>query len=390
MSEWKEYKLGKICDVRDGTHDSPKQVDIGKPLITSRHIKKGKIDFTKSYNISLSDYEQINKRSQVDKYDILFSMIGTVAETAIVDFDPDFAIKNVGLFKTSGDYDLARWVYYYLKSNEAIAEVNAALKGSTQQYITLGDLRKFPILFPSPEERKAIVGVLSSLDDKIDLLNRQNKTLEFMAAALWRWYFYFKRKKEGEKCVVADLARHSKQSICPKEKPDVIFEHYSIPAFDKASMPSKELGITIQSNKYLVESGTILFSKLNPHKDKRLWLIPQDISENSVCSTEFQVLQPKMSKYFLFLYGFLNHTANYNEIASGVGGTSGSHQRIDPAAIFQSPCFLPSNNRLEEYNVKVAEIFNKICINRKQSQALEKIRDTLLPKLMSGEVRVKY
>jgi type I restriction enzyme S subunit len=197
MGEWKEHELGKIVDVRDGTHDSPKEKSEGKYLITSRHIKNGKIDLSKAYKISFEDFEQVNKRSKVDKWDILFSMIGTVGEIALIDFEPDFAIKNIGLFKT-GDENLAKWIIYYLKSTEAQNEIFASLKGSTQQYITLGDLRKFPILLPPLSEQKAIASVLSSLDDKIDLLHRQNKTLEAMAETLFRQWFVEEAQEDWE------------------------------------------------------------------------------------------------------------------------------------------------------------------------------------------------
>lgn len=99
QNEWREEKLGEVCDVRDGTHDSPKQKSTGKYLVTSKHITGRKINFSKAYKISEEDFVAVNKRSKVDKWDILFSMIGTVAETVIIDFKPDFAIKNVGLFK---------------------------------------------------------------------------------------------------------------------------------------------------------------------------------------------------------------------------------------------------------------------------------------------------
>jgi len=84
MTEWKEYKLGEIADVRDGTHDSPKESNNGFPLVTSKNIKNGKIDLSNTYLISKSDYEFVNQRSKVDKWDILFSMIGTIGESAIV------------------------------------------------------------------------------------------------------------------------------------------------------------------------------------------------------------------------------------------------------------------------------------------------------------------
>ena len=77
MSSWKECKLGDVADVRDGTHDSPKETIDGKYLITSKHIKNGKIDFSKAYKISLNDFESVNKRSKVDKYDILFFQINS-------------------------------------------------------------------------------------------------------------------------------------------------------------------------------------------------------------------------------------------------------------------------------------------------------------------------
>ena len=205
MSKWRECKLNEICDVRDGTHDSPKQVDKGKPLITSRHIKNGKIDLENAYNISLEDYDQVNKRSKVDKYDILFSMIGTIGETTLIDFTPGFAIKNVGLIKTNKNKDLAYWIYYYLKSIESLAEIDALTKGSTQQYISLGDLRSFPILLPPLPEQKAIAAVLTSLDDKIDLLHRQNKTLEAMAEALFRQWFIEEADEGWEEKVITDL-----------------------------------------------------------------------------------------------------------------------------------------------------------------------------------------
>lgn len=189
MDEWKEYKLGEVCDVRDGTHDSPKECSYGKPLVTSKNIKNGRIDLVNTYLISDKDYDSVNRRSKVDVWDVLFSMIGTVGECAIVKDTVSFAIKNVGLFKTGGNELLAKWIYYYFQSNSAKTEIDAKIKGSTQQYIALGDLRSFPILFPSIEIQRYIIGILECIDDKIDLLHQENKTLEAMAETLFRKWF---------------------------------------------------------------------------------------------------------------------------------------------------------------------------------------------------------
>jgi type I restriction enzyme S subunit len=120
-----------------------------------------------------------------------------------------------------------------------------------------------------------------------------------------------------------------------------------------------------------------------------VWLIPSSIAENSISSTEFQVINPKSEKYLFFLYGYISYPENYSEIAVGVGGTSSSHQRIDPEVIFKFPCFIPDDSILTNYNEIVGPIFGKMHRNLKSIQTLSRLRDTLLPKLMSGEMRVK-
>jgi len=98
---WVEKKLGDAYDVRDGTHDSPKYQDNGFPLITSKNLKNDLITLDKIKYISESDYIDINKRSKVDIGDVLFAMIGTIGNPVVIRDKPDFAIKNVALFKIS-------------------------------------------------------------------------------------------------------------------------------------------------------------------------------------------------------------------------------------------------------------------------------------------------
>ena len=198
MGEWKTYRLGEICDVRDGTHDSPKQSLTGKPLVTSKNIKGGIINLSSTYLISNEDYQSINKRSCVHQWDILFSMIGTVGELAIVKNEPQFAIKNIGLFKMNGDQLLSYWIYYYLHSDNAQENILKNIKGSTQQYIALKDLRLLPIGLPPIEIRQRIVEILKSLDDKIELNRRINANLEAQAQALFRsWFVDFEPFRDG-------------------------------------------------------------------------------------------------------------------------------------------------------------------------------------------------
>ena len=139
-------ELNKICDVRDGTHDSPKYLNSGYPLITSKNIKNGTIDFTDVNFISKKDLDKINKRSKVDQGDIIMPMIGTIGNPIIVGSKKDFAIKNVALIKFYPDSKIDRVLLRYLLDSEYIKEeyINHS-SGSTQKFISLGFIRKIKI-----------------------------------------------------------------------------------------------------------------------------------------------------------------------------------------------------------------------------------------------------
>lgn len=175
---WKVGKLADVIDVRDGTHDSPKQSDKGFHLITSKHLKKGGIDFDSAYLISEFDYIEINKRSKVETYDILLSMIGTVGLLYFV-FDEDikFAIKNIGLFKTSKNIEYAEFIYLFLSSSYGNSYFKSRLAGTTQSYITLGSLREMHLIMPIYEYIQAFKALIKPIFNKYYLNNKQIQNL---------------------------------------------------------------------------------------------------------------------------------------------------------------------------------------------------------------------
>lgn len=164
--DWTETTLGEVADVRDGTHDSPKQTPDGYTLVTSKNITNGKLDLDNSYQISRFDYDEINKRSKVDLYDILISMIGTVGQAIQITSVPSFAIKNVGLIKTN-DSELSSYLVLFLNSRLGQDEIIKNVSGSTQKFIGLGKLRTLKVIVPPRQERKRIVDLISSMDDGI-------------------------------------------------------------------------------------------------------------------------------------------------------------------------------------------------------------------------------
>ena len=149
--------------MRDGTHDSPKPTPTGKYLITSKNVKNGTIDYTGAYLISDKDYEQINVRSKVDTWDILFTMIGTIGEIGVVAYESDFAIKNVGLIKTGNEL-LSRFLRHYLVSDKVKAYIDANRSKGTQAFLALGKLRELPVPVVSEPAMKKLVQVLDNFD----------------------------------------------------------------------------------------------------------------------------------------------------------------------------------------------------------------------------------
>ncbi|HOH59156.1 MAG TPA: restriction endonuclease subunit S [Bacilli bacterium] len=146
--EWKLKFLDEVCDVRDGTHDSPKYYNVGYPLITSKNISNGNIDYSTAQLICEEDYQNINKRSKVDNGDILMPMIGTVGGAIIVRKERDFAIKNVALIKFNTKLVENTFIKYVLNSDQMNLHFEDLKKGGTQKFIGLKTIRNLPIIVP--------------------------------------------------------------------------------------------------------------------------------------------------------------------------------------------------------------------------------------------------
>ncbi len=166
---WEMVELGEICDVRDGTHDSPKYQNKGFPLVTSKNIIGDKIDFSNVNLISHEDLEKINKRSQVDDGDIIMPMIGTIGNPIIVKKDRDFAIKNVALIKFNDKSKIDRYFLKYILGSELFnIRYQNSSNGSSQKFISLGFIRNLKIPLPPLSVQQEIVAEIEGYQKVID------------------------------------------------------------------------------------------------------------------------------------------------------------------------------------------------------------------------------
>lgn len=269
-------------------------------------------------------------------------------------------------------------------------------------------------------DQLAAASVIEALEDHIDLLRQTNTTLEAIAQALFKsWFVDFdpvRAKAEGREPEAMDaataalfpsefeeselgliprgwsvgsfgqVASQSKGSVSPLKSPDDEFEHYSLPAFDAGQMPTLELGETIKSNKTPVPSGSVLISKLNPHIP-RIWFTGS-VRENAVCSTEFLVWTPADGVLEEYIFCLAISQPFNAAMCQLVTGTSNSHQRVKPGDLTAIKVGIPPREFTEAFGLIAEPILRRILENRLIARSLAELRDTLLPRLISGKLRL--
>ena len=187
---WEKDSLGTVCDVRDGTHDSPTYYEIGYPLVTSKNVTGGKIDLTDCSFICEEDFNKINERSKVDIGDIIMPMIGTVGKPVIVDMEPNFAIKNVALIKFKADSRVLNiYIRALLQSDYFDDVVLSKVRGGTQKFISLGDIRKLEILVPPMELQNQFAAFVEQTDKSKLAIQQSLEKLELLKKSLMQEYF---------------------------------------------------------------------------------------------------------------------------------------------------------------------------------------------------------
>lgn len=174
---WEQRKLGEVADVRDGTHDSPRYINEGYPLLTSKNVGNGYINYDDVKYVSENDYVQINKRSKVDINDILMGMIGTIGNLALIREEPDFAIKNVALIKHTSNFDY-QFLFQELQTSAISKELLSGMDGGTQKFVSLKKIRNLSVMLPSENEQKQIGAFFKQFDSLIALHQRKLDKLQ--------------------------------------------------------------------------------------------------------------------------------------------------------------------------------------------------------------------
>lgn len=281
---------------------------------------------------------------------------------------------------------------YYLATSPSFRNIaiKSMVGSSGRQRVQQSVLNDLIMKVPSLEDQKKISSVFCVLDQKIALNNEINDNLQQQAELLYHERFETADRGNlpvGWRIVrLGDVATISKRSFNPAKEPEMLLEHYSIPAFDEAHFPAFELSTAIKSNKFIVDDTCFMISKLNP-TTKRVWK-PYCLTENAVCSTEFIVYKAKSQEITDFLYSVIDSSSFSDFMCSHVTGSTGSRQRTTPSDTLAFELFLPTVEEIAGYQGIVTPMFEQIKYNAIENDKLKRLRDSLLPKLMSGEIDV--
>lgn len=394
-------------------------------LIRSQNIFDRYFDATGLAFISDEHADEL-KNVWLESGDVLLNITGdgiTFARSAIV---PDWVLpacvnQHVSIIRVKPDVCLPGYLVSYLTHPEVKHYIESFNAGGSRRAITKGHIESFVIPLPPIEEQRAIAEILGALDDKIEANRRQSETLEATARAIFRsWFVDFDpvhHKARGEHPPgmdaetvalfpdsfeeseqglipygwgmgrIADISVMERNSLNPGNYPDRMFWHYSLPAYDENRMPRLEYGQEIKSNKYLLPNECVLLSKLNP-QNMKVWIpLPYD-GYPAIASTEFLVMIGQNGFTREYLYTLFT-TNDFARIFSNlVTGTSSSHQRVKPAYLMDMDAILPPGSLIDLFASITKPVYQSVLNNREESRTLAETRDALLPRLVSGELRV--
>ncbi len=387
MSEWKEYRLYDLADkIAMGPFGSNIKVETfkesGIPIISGMHLHGIRL-LDKDFNYISEEHAKRLSNSNVYRHDVIFTHAGTIGQVAYIPETSKFEryiISQRQFYLRCNPNKLDyKYITYFFKSpyGQFLIDSNTNQTGvpSIAQPATF--LKNVDILLPPLPEQKAIAGVLSSLDDKIDLLHRQNKTLEAMAETLFRQWFVLGNMTNGNSEKFGDLVEFRKG-----RKPSNAFEVSIDGLIPQILIETFDTGITLYSDplKMIIAEDKDILMVMDGASSGRV-----EIGFNGIVGSTIGLFRPLAKfNYPLFLYYFLK--TNEDFIKDNTTGSAIPH--ADKSLILD----LDVEFKLESvmiFEEIVSNYFRKKLKNKFQIHTLEKLRDTLLPKLMSGEVRVK-
>lgn len=408
--EYKEFLLKDLAlKIGDGLHGTPSYDPKGDfYFVNGNNLEEGNIvikDTTKTVN--RETFEKYKK--DLSKRTLLVSINGTIGKIA------KFNNENIVLGKSAcyinlNDTSDKNYIYFLLKSREFQNYIQQYATGTTIKNVSLKTIRNFKVKLPALKYQNKVSTILQNIENKIQLNYKMIANLQELSQTLFkRWFVDFEFPNEngnpykssggemvdselgkipkGWECVyLKDIVHHKKDTFNPKKSNESEVKHFSLPAFDSGQYPTIDNVTDIKSNKWIIDENCILFSKMNP-TTRRIWVTSYNENFLNVASSEFVVLKSDNSYRNAFIYNICISDKFNEYLVSNTTGSTNSRQRVKPDIAVQ---YRFAYNEEVSYllSEKIEPYIEKIKIIREQNQNLIQLRDTLLPKLMSGEIEI--
>lgn len=392
MSEWAEVPLGQLVDIFDN-----RRVPLSS---TERMMRQGPFPYYGAQGVidHIDDYIFDGRYILVpEDGENLRSRKSPIAYFA----EGRFWVNNhAHIIKAKPHVAVDRFVQSALQATN----IDRWVTGAAQPKLSQRNLKQIPIRIPSREVQQTIGAILDTFDDLIENNQRRAEALEEMARAIYReWFVKFRYPGHEDVPLVDsalgpipehwtltaldDVIELDRTSIQPSQHPDTSFDHFSLPAFDEDQLPRREVGSSIKSSKFTFTRPVVLVSKLNPQIE-RTWLAKPQSSRMAVASTEFMVTIPKGGQTLEWLYLTVRSDLVRERLVSLSGGTSTSHQRTKPKDFLATAVPLPPAQLNAEFTSVVSPQLALVGALRVNNKRLRRLRDLLLPKLVTGQIDV--
>jgi type I restriction enzyme S subunit len=427
-SDWQVMTLDEVCDkITDGSHQSPKSVESGKPMASVKDLRSYGLDLNTARHISRKDFSDLVRQGcQPEVGDVLIAKDGNSALDTVCTFEEDAEVvllSSVAILRPKQNQIIPRFLKYYFCSQRTLDYLKSNfISGAAIPRVILKDFKRAEISLPLLKEQKAIAHILGSLDDKIELNRQMNQTLESMAQALFKSWFvdfdpvidnalaaghaipecFAKRAEQRQKQQTERAANKTTESTDFKPLFPNAFEYTEemgwIPKGWGVGKLNEFIDIKYGKNHKKLDEGTFpvygsggimrfvdqfLYkgeSVLIPRKGTLSNLMYVDEEFWSVDTMFYSV--PKMKSIMKFVFYYLN---TFDFVSMNVGSAVPS---MTTKVLNDINTLKSSDNILNEFDRLVADYFNKRQSLDRNNNTLKKFRDTLLPKLLSGEIRI--
>lgn len=407
--EFKKYKIKDIGEVVTGFTPSKKEKDLYGftfPFITPSDITYSKYVNPKRF---LSEKAISKKEKKVcSKSSVGVSCIGSDLGKAFFIQKISFTNQQINTITNIKKNFDPEYIYYKMKTLRNY--FHRIADGSTMPIINKSKFENLSLDIPSLKNQKKISNILSVLDNKIEINKKIIANLEELSQTLFkRWFVDFEfpdedgnpyKSSDGEMIdselgkipsnwkiyKLKDIASHKKETFNPKKSEEVTVKHFSLPAYDNEEQAIEEEVNKIKSNKWIINNNCVLFSKMNPDT-KRIWLPVIDNKKLNVASSEFVVMESPNNKINSFIYNICLNSQFIDYLKANTTGSTNSRQRVKPTIAVNYKLAV-EDSIVKKYSEIITPYMEEMKILRSEIGKLTQLRDTLLPKLMSGELEI--